>query len=83
MFCVNVAVTLLAEVIDTSQVREDSEQSPVHPTKVEPAEALAYTVTIVPELKFTEQVAPQLIPAGDDEIVALPAPVPAFVTDSV
>ena len=73
----NVAVTDWAEVIETTQ-----EPVPVHaplqPANVEPAAAVAVSVTEVPLLKVAEQVAPQLMPAG--ELVTLPLPVPAFAS---
>src|SRR5436309_3078665 len=50
----------------------------VLPMKVEPAAGVAVSVTAVPLAKLAEQVAPQLIPAG--ELVAVPLPVPAGVT---
>jgi hypothetical protein len=48
---------------------------------VEPAVAVAVSVTIVPEANDAEQVAPQSIPAG--ELVTEPEPVPALLTVSV
>jgi hypothetical protein len=49
--------------------------------KVEPASALAVSVTGVPVAKPAEHVVPQLIPAGLD--VTAPVPLPAFVTVNV
>jgi hypothetical protein len=43
---------------------------PLQPAKIEPAAAVAVSVTIVPLLKLAEQVLPQLIPAG--ELVTVP-----------
>src|SRR5439155_1357135 len=51
---------------------------PLQPLKVEPAAALAVSVTAVPLGKLAEQVAPQLIPAG--ELVTVPLPAPEGVT---
>jgi len=45
---------------------------------VEPADAVAVSVTAAPLVKPNEQVAPQLIPAG--ELVTEPLPVPALVS---
>jgi hypothetical protein len=73
----NVAVTDFAAVIVTTQ-----EPVPVHaplqPANVEPAVAVGVSVTDVPLLKLAEQVAPQLMPAG--ELATLPLPAPAFAS---
>src|SRR5207253_3581355 len=53
---------------------------PAQPVKVEPAAGVAVNVTVVPLAKLAEQVAPQLIPAG--ELVTVPLPVPALLTVS-
>jgi hypothetical protein len=42
---------------------------------------VAVSVTCVPWLNWAEQVEPQLMPEG--ELVTVPAPVPALVTESV
>lgn len=76
----NVAVTERSTLIVTVHVAVP-EQSPLQPVKVEPAAALAVSVTELPALNVAEHVAPQAIPGGLDDTV--PAPVPAFVTDSV
>jgi len=57
------------------------EQSPDQPMNLEPAAALAVSVTGVPPLNCAVQVVPQLIPAG--ELVTVPEPLPDFATVSV
>jgi len=76
---VKVAVTAVAAVIVTLQVPVPL-QPPLQPVKVEPTVGVGVSVTVVPWLNVDEQVAPQLMPAGDE--VTVPAPVPALVTDS-
>jgi len=51
---------------------------PLQPLKVEPAAGAAVSVTAVPLGKLAEQVAPQVMPAG--ELVTVPLPVPALLT---
>jgi hypothetical protein len=75
---VKVAVTAFAALMDTVQVVAVPEQAPVQFVKVDPALAAAVKVTLAFWLKLAEQVAPQLMPAG--ELVTVPAPVPALVT---
>src|SRR6202162_6007928 len=53
-------------------------QAPLQPVKVDPAAALAVSVTTVPLLKLALQVVPQLIPVG--LLVNVAVPVPALVT---
>ena len=72
-----VAVTARAAVIDTVQAPVPV-HAPLQPANVEPLAAAAVSVTEVPLAKFALQVAPQLMPAGDE--VTVPVPVPAFVT---
>lgn len=74
-----VAVTFLAAVNVTRHVPVP-EQSPPQPVKNEPFAGLAVSVTCVPLAKFTEQAAPQSIPAGDE--VTVPDPAPDLVTVS-
>ena len=74
-----VAVTFLAALRVTVQLAVPV-QSPLQPTKVEPASAVAVSVTVVPEAKLAEQVAPQLMLAGKED--TLPVPVPDFDTES-
>ena len=82
---VKVAVTLLAALIVTWQVREVLLLHSlgaivlVHPAKVDPVCAAAVSVTTVPVEKVEvseRQAAPQLIPAG--LLVTVPVPVPAL-----
>ena len=53
---------------------------PDQPAKVDPAAAVAVKVTTVPLMKAAEQVAPQLMAAG--ELVIVPLPVPERLTVS-
>jgi hypothetical protein len=55
-------------------------QAPDQPTNSEPASATAERVTTVPSGNWLEQVAPQVIPAGAE--VTVPVPAPAFVTET-
>src|SRR5436309_8496074 len=73
-----VAVTVVAVETVTTQVPVPEHPPPLQPLKVEPAAGLAVSVTAVPLVKLAEQVAPQVIPAG--ELVTVPLPVPAGVT---
>src|SRR2546426_7702852 len=77
---VNVAVTVVAAVRVTVQVPLPEQPPPVQPLKVEPAAGAAVSVTAVPLVKLAEQVAPQVMPAG--ELVTVPLPVPALLTVS-
>jgi hypothetical protein len=74
----NVAVTDLAALISTTQVPVPEQPLPVHPLKTELEFGVAVNVTLVPALKFAEQVGPQSIPAGAE--LTLPPPVPFTVT---
>src|SRR5437899_921839 len=73
-----VAVTVVAAETVTVQAPVPEHPPPLQPVKVEPAAALAVSVTAVPLGKLAEQVGPQLIPAG--ELVTVPLPAPAGVT---
>ena len=73
----NVAVTARAAVIDREQV-EVPEHAPLQPAKLEPLAAAGVSVTDEPLAKLALQVAPQLMPAGDE--VTAPDPEPALVT---
>jgi len=75
---VNVAVTLVAAVIDTVHVPVPEQPPPDQPLNVEPTPGVAARTTLVPELYDAEHVAPQLIPAGFD--VTVPTPAPALLT---
>ena len=74
----NVAVTARAWSTVTVQVGDALVQAPLQPMKLEPAAAIAVSVTVAPFVKSASQVAPQAIPAG--LLVTVPLPVPAFVT---
>lgn len=80
VFSVNAAFTLAAAVIDTVQVPVPV-QAPLQPENVEPADGDTVSVTLVPWVYDAEQVAPQEMPAGDDDTE--PLPVPERVTESV
>ncbi len=75
----NVAVALRAALMVTAQVVLVPEQSPDQPVKIEPVAAVAVSVTVAPSPKEALQVPPQLMPAGVDATVPLPAPVLATV----
>ena len=79
--CTKLAVTAVAALIVTVQGPVPVQLPPLQPKNVEPAAGVAVRVTAVPLGKAAEQVAPQEIPAGVLEMV--PAPAPAFVTESV
>jgi hypothetical protein len=53
-------------------------QGALHPEKLDPAAAVAVSVTIVPELKFAVQVPGQLMPGG--ALVTVPLPFPEILT---
>ena len=74
---VNVAVTDLASVIETTQLPVPV-QAPDQPPKVEPRLALAVRVTVVPLVYVWVQSLPHLIPVG--ALVTVPEPVPVFET---
>src|SRR5438132_6829110 len=75
-----VAVTVVAAESVTVQAPVPEQPPPLQPVKVEPAAAVAVSVTVVPPAKLAEQVAPQVIPTG--ELVTVPLPVPALLTVS-
>ena len=74
-----VAVTVVAELTVTVHVPVPV-QAPPQPLNTDPAAAAAVRVTLVPETKVAEHVAPQLIPAG--ELVTVPVPLPCSETVS-
>ena len=74
----NVAVTLSAALIVTTQLPVPLHPPPLQPANVLPLFGVAVSVTCVPLAKFAEQVLGQVIPAG--ELLTLPVPVPASVT---
>jgi hypothetical protein len=76
----NVAVTAVAAVTATTHVPVPVQLPPLHPAKVELADADAVNVTCVPLAKFAEHADGQLIPAG--ALLTAPVPVPASVTVS-
>jgi hypothetical protein len=79
---VNVAVTVWLELNVTAHVVALPEQPPPEkPANASPGSGFAVNVTIVPESKSAEHVAPQLIAVG--LLVTVPVPVPAGVTVSV
>src|SRR5437773_7101489 len=68
------ANTVVLAVRVTVQVLVPEHPPPLQPSKVEPVAGVAVRVTGVPLSKDAEQVAPQLIPAGFEVTVPLPAP---------
>jgi hypothetical protein len=67
-----------------STVQEGSEAqpaTPLHPTKIDPADGVAVKVIPLPTAKTAEHVDPQSIPAG--ELVTEPDPLPVRATDNV
>ena len=78
-FAVKVAVTERAWVMLTEH-DPVPEQAPDQPEKIELESGAALRVTAVPESKAALHVEPQVMPAG--ELVTVPPPSPAFVTES-
>lgn len=74
------AVTTFAELMVTEHAPVP-EQAPLQPVNADPAAAVAARLTTAPELNEAPQVAPQLMPAGED--VTVPVPVPVLDTVSV
>ena len=70
--CANVAVTLCAIFIVTTQLPTPL-QAPPQPLKPQPSAGVAVSVTCVAGAKFALHVDGQLIPAG--ELVTVPLPV--------
>ena len=71
-----VAETAMALFIVTWQVPVPEHPAQLQPANVEIPLAEALSVTVVPAAKLAAQVAPQLMPAGDE--VTVPPPVPAL-----
>jgi hypothetical protein len=76
-----VAVTLCAAVIVTAQVPVPEHPAPLQPPKMDPPSGVAVSVTTVPLANEAAHVAPQLIPAGLE--VTVPVPAPVLLTASV
>src|SRR3989449_785364 len=76
-----VAVTVVAAETVTVQAPVPVHPPPLQPVKIEPAAGAAASVTPVPLGKVSEQVAPQVIPAG--ALVTVPLPAPAGGTGRV
>ena len=77
-FCVNVADTLFAALMVTTQLPVPL-QAPPQPVKFQPLAGASLSVTCAPLAKFALQVEPQLMPDG--ELVTVPLPV--SLTESV
>ncbi|MBP2671085.1 MAG: hypothetical protein H6Q85_1151, partial [candidate division NC10 bacterium] len=73
----NVAVTLRDRLIVTVQVPVPV-QAPLQPVKVEPVDAAAVILTLVPAVKAPLQLLLHAMPLGED--VTMPDPVPPFVS---
>lgn len=72
-----VAVILAFEVSEQESVPA---QSPLHPAKTDPESGAAVRVTVLPRGNCPLHVARQVIPAGSDRTVPVPAPVLLTVT---
>lgn len=72
----NVAVTLLAAVMDTVHAPLEFVHAPDHPTKLDPDAADAVSVIDVPVFTVSLQSLPQFIPVP----VTVPVPVPDLLT---
>jgi len=69
---VNVAVTLVSEVVATVQGTVPGHDGSLQPTKVEPVPGVAVKITVCVGSNSCEQVSAQVIPAG--ELVTVPEP---------
>ncbi len=76
VWSVKVAVTVVAAETVTTHDPVPVQPPPLQPLKIEPAAGVAVSVTAVPLVKLTEQVAPQVMPDG--LLVTVPVPVPAL-----
>jgi hypothetical protein len=74
-------LAVLSISIITLQVVAVTGVQPLQPANVEPASAVAASVTVVPTAYGSEQSTPQLMPTG--LLVTVPVPVPSLVTVSV
>ena len=74
-------MTVVAAESVTVQAPVPVQPPPLQPLKVEPVAGVAVRVTVLPLVKLTEHVVPQVIPAG--ELVTVPLPVPVLLTVSV
>ena len=85
----NVAVTLLSELIEIAQGAVPVQPPPDQPANVEPKSEVAVRVTLAPseyEVEAPEQLVPQLIPTGlvpNGALVTVPVPLPNLETDKV
>lgn len=77
----NVAVTVVAPVMVTTQLPVPLQPPPAQPANVEPGDAVAVNVTTVPWVKDTPHVAPQSMPPTFE--VTVPAPAPVRLTVNV
>lgn len=76
-------MTVVAAFIVTEHVPVPVQPPPLQPRNVEPLPALAVSVTAVPAPYDSVQSTPQLIPAGDDVTVPVPAPARIWVSVKV
>ena len=70
-----------ATLMATVQVPVPEQPPPLQPAKDELESGAALKTTWAPEVKFAEQVAPQLSPEG--ALVTVPPPAPDLETESV
>ena len=75
--CVNRAVTVVAAVSVSVHVPVPEQPPPDQPANTEPGAGFAVSVTSVFSSSSAEHVAPQSIPAGEEE--TMPLPFPGFV----
>jgi hypothetical protein len=78
----NVADTLRATVIDSVQFAVPV-HAPFQPANVEPVFGAALSVTVVPLARFAVHALPQLMPAGDEVTVPVPAPILVILSEKV
>jgi hypothetical protein len=79
---VNVAVTVVFAVNETTHVAlEDEQPPPDHPVNADPAAGFGVNVTEALSANWALQPFPQVMPPG--LLVTVPTPLPAFVTVSV